>query len=475
MPRRLSLSAALALAALSCSPDASPGADDASDASPDTAGGTADGDAESAVGHCMYENPFGGSEECKEYVGAGWTLEGAQGDCAAPMAGADPGTFFAAEACSREDILGECLVAAGEPEAITLVFPGTDPASCGGVEVGCGFAQGEFVPSEVCAGSAGGGVDSDSAFRPFEQVCVDPLDGEPEGAGPDGQVCTWQAISGNTEDGRRYVDYASCEPVYTQRPYWPVEVSWETDEDDPRLTDPAFQAELAWVTQQVEAAACVCCHSAELAPDGPSMWYLEAGPIWTDSLTDPGAAMMAGWIDSTSFGAFDPSDNNGFDRTTTGVATTDVARMLAYWEADLARRGLARADFDDAAPFGGPLYDQLVYEPSACDGGEGISADGTVTWTGGEARYVYLLAPGSDNPGVPPNLDLPADTLWRLDVDWTAAPLESGIAYGSTPDGTEQAFPLDGSPPALVPGETYYLYVLLDIYQPLTRCLFTAE
>lgn len=465
----------LSLATVSCDPAATPAGTNGDGANPDTAGGTESSGGGEALGHCLYSNPFGGGDECKEYVGSGWTVDLAEADCAAPLPGADAGTFVGGDACSRDAILGECFIAAGQPDANTLVFPGTDPSACGGIEVGCGFAQGEFVPSDTCADSSGGGVDSDSAFRPFEQVCMEPLDGEPAGAGPDGEVCTWQAISGNTEDGRRYVDYASCEPVYTQRPYWAVDVSWETDDDDPRLTDDAFQTELAWVTQQVEAAACVCCHSAEHAPDGPSMWFLEAGPIWTDSLTDPGAAMMAGWIDSTSFGAFDPADNNGFDRTTTGVATTDVSRMLAFWEADLARRGLTRSDFDDAAPFGGPLYDQLVYEPSACEDGQGIAADGTITWTGGEARYVYLLAPGSDNPGVPPNLDLPADTLWRLDVDWTAAPLESGIAYGTTPDGTTQAFPLDGPPPALVPGETYYLYVLLDIYQPLTRCLFTAE
>lgn len=460
---------------LACTGSANPATGTGSDATVDTAGGTADSDP-IALGSCLYENPFGGSAECKEYVGSGWTNDTAEADCAVPLPGADPGTFVLGEACDRSVILGECFIAGGQPEATTLVFPGDDPASCGGVELGCGFAQGEFVPSAVCEGSeGGGGVGSDSAFRPFEQVCVDPIEGEPAGAGPDGQVCTWEAISANTEEGRRYIDYASCEPVYTQRPYWAVDVEWETADDDPRLTDEAFQEELAWVTSQVEAAACVCCHSTEIAPDGPSMWYLEAGPIWTDSFTDNGAAMMAGWIDSTSFGAFDPADNNGFDRRTTGVATTDISRMQAFWEADLARRGLSRADFAEAEPFGGPLYDQLTYEPSACENGEGISASGEITWSGGDARYVYVMTPDSDNPGVPPNLDLPGGTLWRLDVDWTSEPVSSGIAYGAVPDGAAQAFPSSGAPPALTPGETYYLYVLRDIYQPLTRCLFTAN
>ena len=37
------------------------------------------------------------------------------------------------------------------------------------------------------------------------------------------------------------------------------------------------------------------------------------------------------------------------------------------------------------------------------------------------------------------------------------------------------AWPAAGAAPALAPGETDYLSVLRDVYQPLTRCLFTAE
>lgn len=471
----------LFLAALSCSGSTKPDAPSDPDSSANTDADTGEeetGDpGAEAMGHCLYVNPFSSGDECKEYVGSGWTADAAEDDCIAPLPGADPGTFTLGAPCSREAILGECFIAAGEPEANTLVFPGTDPEGCANVALGCDFAQGDFVAAEVCDGTTGGGggVDSDTAFQPFELVCVDPLDGEPTGSGPDGQVCTWQAISGNTEEGRKYVDYASCEPVFSQRPYFAIDVGWETADDDPRLTDTDYQEELSWVTSQVEAAACMCCHSSELAPAGPSMWYVEAGPIWTDSLTDAGAAMMAGWIDSTAFGRFEPADNNGFDRATTGLATTDVARMLAFWEADLARRGLSRDDFAEAAPFGGPLYDQLTYAPSACENGEGVAADGSVNWVGGDARYVYVLTTDSENPGVPPNLDLPAGTIWRLDVDWTAPPLPSGISYGSVPEDTLQAFPESGAPPALESGEVYYLYVLADIYQPVTRCLFTAE
>ena len=55
-------------------------------------------------------------------------------------------------------------------------------------------------------------------------------------------------------------------------------------------------------------------------------------------------------------------------------------------------------DFADAAPFGGPLYSQMVYEPSACQNGEGVASDGTLVWTGGLARYVYVLAAGTQSP-----------------------------------------------------------------------------
>src|SRR5262245_45690077 len=53
-------------------------------------------------------------------------------------------------------------------------------------------------------------------FIPPFVDCREPLDGEP-GMGPDGQVCTNVAISGSTEPGRYFPDYASCDVVLTQR------------------------------------------------------------------------------------------------------------------------------------------------------------------------------------------------------------------------------------------------------------------
>ena len=426
------------------------------------------------LGSCVYVNGFSDKEECREFYGSDWSVQAMQEQCEAPVPGSEPGLFEAGVGCDYAAILGECVIDPGTVEASVIVFPGDDPADCSGLPVGCSFAGGEFVPGPPCGGEVPIPPAEITPFEPFEQVCMDPLPGEPEGLGPDGQVCTWEAISASTEEGRYFADYASCETVLTQRPYWANAVEADTPEDDPRYADEEWQTELEWITGQVEASACVCCHSAELAPGGASGWFLEADGLWVDTLDDDGMAMLAGWIDSTAFGAFEPEHNNGFSRELTGLPSTDPPRTLAFFEKELQRRGVLRSDFADAEPFGGPLADQLSYEPGACTGGSGVGADGRVTWVGGPARYLYVLEDGSANPGVPPNLDLPDGTLWRVDVAPDGTPVSSGVTYGAAPAGSSQAFPPAGAPEALVSGQDYYLYALLDIAQPLTRCIFTA-
>lgn len=429
----------------------------------------------SVLGRCDYENPFSSTPECKEYTGSGWDVEAAQADCAVPVIAADPGQFVEGQACPRDEVVGECLVAGDTETETIIVVPGTDAGACSSAELGCTFAGGVFTPGEVCLeAEESEGVASADAFVPFEQICRDPIEGEEPGDGPDGQVCTWQAISGVTEEGRHFEDYAECSVVVKQRPYWPAASIADTAEDDPRLSDTAWMSEFAWVTEQVEAGACVCCHTDRLAPSGPSGWYLEDGPIWLDGLDDDGLAVLAGWVDSTVFGAFPAEDNNGFSRDQTGIPTNDPDRMQAFLAAELARRGRDQASFAETDPFGGPLYDQLVYEPEPCENGEGVAADGTVTWSGGKIRYLYVLEEGSDNPGVPPNLDMPEGTIWRVDVAHTADPVGTGIAYGEVPDGAWQAWPEAGEPAELVAGKEYYLVGLFDVYQPATRCVFTA-
>ncbi len=224
----------------------------------------------------------------------------------------------------------------------------------------------------------------------------------------------------------------------------------------------------------MEASACVCCHSTEDAPEGTSNWFLESPGNWIDSLGDSGLAFGANITPSIALGA-DPADhNNGFARDITGFPSTDPERMLTFFRAELTYRGLSDSDFDGAVPFGGPIYDQLFYEPDACADGEGVGTDGMLTWTGGSARYVYVLANADENPTVPPNLDRPAATLWRLDVAATADPIDSEtIRYGFVPNGMTQSIPEGESPPDLVAGEEYYLYVSKDVGLPITRCLFT--
>lgn len=425
-------------------------------------------------GACTYTNPFSGGDECKEYTGAEWSDLRAEEDCKQPLVGAGEGTLEIGGRCEYPSVLGTCVINEGDGEESVLVFPGDDPSDCSGVSIGCGFGGGTFQPSAVCdetdAPPPSNGL---PVFQPFEQVCKTPLPGEPAGQSADGEVCTWEAISACTEEGRKWVDYASCDAVISQRPYVPYTQTTPDVTGDARLDDAAYMNDMEWLTEQVESCACVCCHSSEDSPDGPSGWYVEAGPLWIDMLDDDALAMMAGWVNSESFGAFPPEDNNGFDRTVTGVPTNDVDRMVNFLEGELARRGLGRADFEEVPPFGGPLYDQLIYEPSPCTSGEGVDTDGTVNWTTGRARYVYVLEADADAPGVPPNRDLPDGTIWRIDVSPDADALADGFTYGDVPEGARQAFPTEGAPRELTVGETYYMYALADIYQPLTRCTFT--
>ncbi|MDI3287491.1 proteinase inhibitor [Polyangium sp. 15x6] len=425
-----------------------------------------------APGRCIYTSPFTQAEECRDYTGKGWSAESAEADCKALA----QSTFTKAEACAYPKTLGRCVLDGGKDDEYSIVFPGEDTAQCASTQRGCElFGGGKFLP-DACEGvidEPGNPDPSGSVFQWPTEVCADPKAGEPAGQSS-GKVCTFGAISGCTEPGRRFTDYASCEPVLTQRPYWPAPPSdFKTPDDDPRLSDAQWLGELAWVTEQVEACGCVCCHSEKAAPaEGPSNWYIEASPIWTDSFYPTGLALAAGWVSSDALGAYPPDQNNGFSRDVSGLPSTDPARMVAFFEGELLRRGFKKEDFASETPFGGPLYEQSLYVPSDCDAGQGVDAAGKITWTGGDARYVYILSADAKNPGAPPNLDLPEGTLWRLDVPWTAAPVKSGITYGEILPNTRQGHPADGSPEKLVPGTKYYLYVWADVGIPITRCLF---
>lgn len=424
---------------------------------------------------CEYTNPFSRGTDCKAYTGSGWTLERVEADCAAVFANA-AGTLSTG-ACAFEQEIGRCAVGDPEGEGYVLVSEGADAGQCGLTQSACEtFAQGTFTPGPLCDACTPGDPGDTGFNQPF-QTCQPPLSGEAPGNGPNGEVCTWNHISGSTEEGRFYPDYGSCEAVLRGgRPYFAIPNPVEAAPDDPRLEDEAWLTESRWVTAQIEASACTCCHSSSATPGGYAIWDTEAGPLWFDQFSKPGLAMMAGLVNSDSFGAFEPSLNNGFDRLTTGAPTTDVARMKAFFEAEFARRGGTDEDLAGYSDFGGPLAAQLAYVPEACADGVGVMPDGTLMWGGGPARFVYVIEQGGANVGPPPNLDVPAETLWMLSVDPQSPAIACGGAYGEVPSGAIQRVPADGAPaPTLEPGKTYYFVVLRDIALPLERCLFTFE
>lgn len=306
--------------------------------------------------------------------------------------------------------------------------------------------------------------------------CSDPLPGEPAGQSENGQVCTWQIISGATEAGRRFSDYASCDVVRTQRPYYPMPPSSRTGQPDPRMDDPTYVTELDWVRTQIEATGCVCCHSAKETPMGASNWDIDVPGNWINTFDDTGLALGANLVSSMTLGAYEAEDNNGFDRSISGIPSTDPERMRTFFLNEIEHRGLTPEDFADTPPFGGFIFAQSIYQPTACENGEGIRADGTIEWEGGPARYIYVLEPGSDNPLGPPNFDLPEGTIWRLDVPSTGQPVLPGtVTFGTVPEGLLQTFPASGAPASLESGKTYYLYVSRDVSVPMTRCLFVAK
>jgi hypothetical protein len=148
--------------------------------------------------------------------------------------------------------------------------------------------------------------------------------------------------------------------------------------------------------------------------------------------------------------------------------------MQAFLQRELARRGMTEEQARAVPPFGGPIYANRVAKPEDCSTkGMGVDPELGVQFGGAPARYVYVLADGSDNPGVPPNLDLPQGTLWRLDVLPSAAPVASGLRYGTTPGGSFQALPERGAAPELERGKRYQLYALADVGLPLANCQFT--
>lgn len=422
---------------------------------------------------CAYVNGFAEADECREYAGPGWNADTVAAECANVFLGM-AGELAIGERCVYPNEIGRCVVGDPDAEGYVIVHTG-EPGACGGAQSGCEtFAGGTFLPSDDCSGCTATGDEGPGAIVPTEPDCRAPLAGSPPGLSA-GEVCTPTLISASTEPGRRFADYADCDVVRTQRPYYSMPPEGETDPSDPRLDDAAYLEEVAWVRAQAEASACVCCHSDADTPSGPALWNIDAGDLWIDTVSDEALAMFAGFTPSASFGFLPVEENNGFDRSTTGLPTTDVPRLQAFAETELARRGLTRAEAEALDPFAPQFQELIDHEPEPCEDGIGLDDSGTLQWSGGAARYLWVLEPGSASPGVPPNWDLPDGTLWALKAESESPPMSCGMTYGAVVDGTTQRVPADGSePPALTSGETYYLAVMRDLAQPITRCLFIA-
>ncbi len=425
----------------------------------------------SGLGTCEYRNAFTSAPECKDYTGDAWTLESAAQDCETGIVGG-AGTFTEDGICDLNPILGVCTTSSDEGLEYSYQLGGDDASGCSGAELACTtFAGGVFEEAGVCM--SGEAEDGHTVFIWPYETCEQPLEDEPEGEGPDGDVCTWNLISGCTEEGRDFRDYGSCDVVFTNRPYYSVDPYGNAADDDPRLSDDAYLEELSWVTEQVKSCACVCCHSSAAA-DGPAIWGVEDEVLWPEQMSDTAVGMFAGYIDSSALGAFPPEENNGFDREQTAMPSTDPERMVAFWLDEMDRRGLSPDDLADEPPVGQDILEQVYYDLPDCGSGEGVDAEGIIRWTDDfDARYAYILEEGSDNPGIPPNFDMPEGVIWRVDVPHDGQPFSSGITYGKLPETSFQVFPDDGSaPPELVPGKRYHLYVLYDLVLPIGRCVF---
>jgi hypothetical protein len=428
---------------------------------------------ETFVGHCSYVNLFSRGQECREYGGE-WTVEGAEMDCRTQLGAA----FVADGGCDVPSSLGTCTVK-GMEDNVRIHFIGSDLSQCATSQTGCEvFGGGVYAASEACKGA--NEEPTGPVWPQPKLVCKDPKPGEPPGLSEGGKVCTWQMISGATEQGRSFEDYADCSAVRQQRPYFPVAENARIKEADPRTNDAAFMAEVNWVRGELRASACICCHSNS-APLGASNWNIDTPGNFANGFNGRGLAMGAGWINTVGFGAFPKEQNNGFERATpenpglSAFPTTDQARIVRFFEGELAARGLTRDNFKDETYGAGPLDAQRFYVPTDCSADERIDADGTIRWRLGKARYIYVLEANATSPGVPPNLDLPAGTLWQVQVPTEGRAIGPGeVRYGTAPMGFTQRVPAAGAAPKLESGKRYYLYVLADIIQPLSRCLFTA-
>ena len=318
-----------------------------------------------------------------------------------------------------------------------------------------------------------------------EKVCVDastvadlPADAERTTL-DDGTeaVCFWDAFSGNVPEGMDFTELSTCEMAWTQGPPWFAQPQRVYRSEDALLDDAAFVTELEWVRDQVRTSGCGCCHASGTNSGHTSGFDMDAPGVWTDSMTNAQLAMAAGRFPEHSlFGHFAAETNHGFDREATLFASTDPARMAAFFEGEFQRRGGNDEDLAEAQGQFDALFGRLFLPFSDCiTPYEGL-VDGKLLWNSEDGvRQVYILETDAQTPGFPPNIDRPEGTVWALYVDPTSDPIAPGsLSIGEVPAGTTQMVPETGDL-ALESGRTYRFYATPDVMIPAQLdCTFVA-
>ena len=313
-------------------------------------------------------------------------------------------------------------------------------------------------------------------YRWPHRTCVEEHDGE--------QFCFWESVRAAVPLGKNFIEYGNCQVLSTQAPPWQRDVR-PTDCDDPRLADAEWVAESNWVRDQIRSTSCQCCHDSTQTGYADS-FDIAQGPLWVTQLTEMGILTFGGFKAVLSGRVKDrkafipPEENNGFSRDEgrLGFQTTDVQRLRAFFQQELDWRNITDDDIRNFDTI--PIPEQLnIEEPvNPCPSNIGVDAAGVIHWAGTvEARYLYVMGLDAETPRPPPHFDYPEGTLWRIDRHHLEpVGFRTGeVTYGSLPAGSLQRQLAPGEqPPALVEGETYRLYGLMDMHSfNIVNCTFT--
>ena len=89
---------------------------------------------------------------------------------------------------------------------------------------------------------------------------------------------------------------------------------------------------------------------------------------------------------------------------------------------------------------------------------------------------IYVQELGADNPGLPPNTDRSAGTVWALYSELGTAFSSGEVQPGQQPNGAAVAVPEDGSTPVFDSGKQHRLFVTPDIMVLRhANCVFTMS